>query len=273
MCGSVPRSIRVTNVTMFSPFVLSGLPLPEITVLPAGLDFGSQDVDAGATVSQTVTITNDGTVDLHITSVGLTGGDADQFSIESDTGEGTLTPGSARTIRVAFDPTTTGTKSANLSIQSDDGDEPVVDVSLGGSGTAAGLQVDKQVDTGGLSEVPLGDVVTYTIVIRNDGSGVAFNAVLTDPLPTAIESITWVQQGSAFLPTPRLVQWGPHDVAAQTAYTLSFSANVVTDTQFAGQTVDNVAYVVADNAGPDDDSAGFDIASDDFYIYLSSVLK
>jgi len=70
--------------------------LPEITVSPGSLVFGAQDVDAGPTLSQTVTITNDGAADLHISDVNRTGADAAEFVIESDSGEATLAPGYTR---------------------------------------------------------------------------------------------------------------------------------------------------------------------------------
>jgi hypothetical protein len=80
-------------------FVVKLVPTaPHITVSPLSLAFGSQDVDAGATISQTVVITNEGTADLTISSLVITGTDFSQFSIETDTGEGTLTPGSTRTV-------------------------------------------------------------------------------------------------------------------------------------------------------------------------------
>jgi len=124
---------------------------PEITVYPLNLSFGDQYVAAGATPSQTVTITNDGTADLNISSITLTGADPAEFLIESDTGEATLTPGSTRTVRVSFDPSGVGPKSANLTIVSDDSDEPSVDVTLSGMGTS----------------VP----VTYTLTVIKDGTG------------------------------------------------------------------------------------------------------
>jgi uncharacterized repeat protein (TIGR01451 family) len=109
---------------------------PEITVVPSSLAFGAQDVDAGPTPSQVVTITNDGSADLHVASISLGGGDAAHFEIESGGSPGVLTPGNTRAVQVSFDPSTTGAKSANLTIQSDDGDEPSVAVALSGTGTA-----------------------------------------------------------------------------------------------------------------------------------------
>jgi uncharacterized repeat protein (TIGR01451 family) len=114
---------------------------PEITVTPTSLAFGDRDVDDGATASQAVDITNDGSADLHISSVSLTGANTGQFAITSDTGESTLSPGGTRTVRVAFNPATTGAKSAALTILSDDGDEGTVDVALSGTGTDQDLEV------------------------------------------------------------------------------------------------------------------------------------
>jgi uncharacterized repeat protein (TIGR01451 family) len=123
----------------------------EITVHPLSLVFGDQDVGAGATASQTVTITNDGGLDLSIFSISLTGSNAAEFKIESDSSENPLAPGSTRTVWVSFDPASVGSRSANLSIQSDDSDESTVTVALSGTGTS-------------VSD-------TYTLTVSKDGMG------------------------------------------------------------------------------------------------------
>jgi uncharacterized repeat protein (TIGR01451 family) len=126
---------------------------PEITVNPLNLAFGNQLVDAGPTASQTVVITNDGTTALSFTgALTLTGADAGEFVLESDTGENPLTPGGTRTIQISFDPSSFGQKSANLAIRSDDDDELIVDVALSGTGT-------------------MGNDVYLPLVIRNSQSG------------------------------------------------------------------------------------------------------
>jgi len=110
------------------------IPRPEITVTPLALAFGDQLIASGATATQAVTITNDGTETLNITSVELTGADLADFNIESDTGEVALAPAATRTVTVEFDPTTAGAKTAALTVVSDDDDEPSVDVDLTGTG-------------------------------------------------------------------------------------------------------------------------------------------
>ncbi|MBN2006874.1 MAG: choice-of-anchor D domain-containing protein, partial [Anaerolineae bacterium] len=113
----------------------AGAAAPEIVVAPLALDFGEQDVDAGPAPSQTVIIGNEGSTELHITGVVLTGTGTGKFAIDGDTGEATLAPGATRTLQVSFDPSSTGAQTAVLSIQSDDADESTVNVALAGTGT------------------------------------------------------------------------------------------------------------------------------------------
>jgi hypothetical protein len=163
--------------------------LPEIIVAPASLAFGSQDVSAGATVSQTVTITNDGTIDLHITDISLTGGDAAHFQIESGGSPITLTTGCTHTVQASFDPTTAGAKSANLTIQSDDNDESTVDVALSGTG----IDIDPPTFPMGTVLITPTSGITVTVarpvfdwVDATDNVGVvSYTLVLTGPMETA----------------------------------------------------------------------------------------
>lgn len=115
-------------------------------------------------------------------------------------------------------------------------------------------------------------MVTYTIVIENSGSGVATNVVMTDPLLAGV-SFGSQSKGSALIALPGIIyQWGPYDVAARTAYTVAFTANVTDSRAFAGSTITNSAYIAASNAVPVDDSDSFTIAGG-FYIYLPVVLR
>jgi uncharacterized repeat protein (TIGR01451 family) len=137
----------------------------------------------------------------------------------------------------------------------------------------SGLRVSKSVDTGGLSEVPLGSVVTYTIVISNSDNTVASSVVMTDILPSGVSFADHLQ-GSVLLPLPdNVYRWGPYDIAAHTAYTVTFTAGVTTTAGFAGHSVTNIAYVADDYAGSDSDSASFTIASSGFDVYLPLVLR
>jgi hypothetical protein len=141
-----------------------------------------------------VVITNEGTADLTISSVIITGTDASQFSIETDTGEGTLTPGATRTVQVSFDPSTMGVKSAQLRIESDDSDEGTVDVSLSGTGLDQEITVSPLTLAFGSQDVDAGATISQTVVITNDGTAnLAISSVTlvgADPGHFTIESDT-----------------------------------------------------------------------------------
>ena len=134
MCDNDPQSIRVIDVTEFPTFTLRGL-APEIDVTPLALDFGEQPVDGGPTLSQMVTVTNQGLADLHISDITLSGVDAAEFAITEGGEAITLTANQTHTVHIAFDPESIGLKTAMLSLPSNDIDEPDVTVVLSGTGT------------------------------------------------------------------------------------------------------------------------------------------
>jgi uncharacterized repeat protein (TIGR02543 family) len=120
---------------------LTGVSDPDITVSPSSIDFG--DVKVGnESPGQTVKITNDGGPPLIIGTIATTGTDAGEFRITIDTCSGVnYAPGGWGTFSVVFRPTSPGTKSAYLSIPSNDLDEPTVNVPLTGRGTGNNLTV------------------------------------------------------------------------------------------------------------------------------------
>jgi uncharacterized repeat protein (TIGR01451 family) len=137
----------------------------------------------------------------------------------------------------------------------------------------SGLRVIKSVDTGGLSEIPLGNVVTYTLVISNSDGTVANSVVVTDILPSGV-SFGDQFQGSTPLPLPdNVYEWGPYDIAAHATYTIAFTAGVTIAADFAGRDVTNIVYVADDYAGSDSDSASFTIAGGGVDVYLPLVLR
>ena len=109
---------------------------PYITVTPASIDFGSVLVGSSSP-QQTITVTNDvaATADLVISAIDTGGADAGQFSKQNDNVSGqTISPGGSATLEVAFNPTSIGTKTAALSIPSNDPDDATVNVALSGTG-------------------------------------------------------------------------------------------------------------------------------------------
>lgn len=105
---------------------------PDINVSPASLDFG--DIMIGDSASGDVTVNNNGNADLTITLINITGTDAGDFSQTNNCV--TVPAGNSCTVTVTFAPSATGLKSATLSIESNDPDTPMVNISLTGNGIA-----------------------------------------------------------------------------------------------------------------------------------------
>ncbi len=93
------------------------------------LEFGT--VKQGHSKSMNVTITNTGTTQLTITSVGITGSDISDFGQRNNCTS--LAPGRNCIVSVTFTPTTTGSRSANLTVM-DNAQMGTTIVSLTGTG-------------------------------------------------------------------------------------------------------------------------------------------
>ena len=100
-------------------------------------DFGSTTTGTSSS-AVTFTIENTGTVDLTITSIALTGTDADQFFL-NDTTISPVAGSGSTTFTVTFLPTSVGSKSAKLTIVNDDADEGSYEINLIGTGTTSSV--------------------------------------------------------------------------------------------------------------------------------------
>ena len=109
--------------------------ISDIRASLAAVAFGELDLSFGASVAQTVTVTNTGSGELQIQSVSLNGADAGEFGLESGGSAAVLVANASQDIVVFFDPASTGIKGAVLRITSSDPDEPTVDVDLTGTGS------------------------------------------------------------------------------------------------------------------------------------------
>jgi hypothetical protein len=109
---------------------------PQISVSSASLNFGS--VSVGNSSSSALTVANSGSADLVIRQISISGASAVNFTTQNDRCTGTtLSPSQNCSLQVVFSPNSTGSKSANLSISSNDPATPSQTVSLSGSGTAS----------------------------------------------------------------------------------------------------------------------------------------
>lgn len=101
----------------------------------ASMSFGTQPLATYGS-PQTLTVTNTGHGDLTITGVQVSSGDVDDFLISYDTCTGNTLPiGGTCVIHVRFGPTSTGSRSATLTVSSNDPNSPL-SISLSGTGGA-----------------------------------------------------------------------------------------------------------------------------------------
>lgn len=99
-----PRIARLIGV---------GLPsAPLVCLSSTGLDFGTQQI--GTNVSQTITVTNCGSVALSITGVGITGGATNDYATSSVASCSSIAAGSTCSFNVTFTPTAVGSRSTTL---------------------------------------------------------------------------------------------------------------------------------------------------------------
>lgn len=107
---------------------------PDIGVEPKTHDYG--EVKVGESASKNFAIKNTGNADLIVTGVTLGGDNRSEFRLViSDGVPFTVTPGTSNDrLMVIFTPASRGTKSATLSITSNDPDQRTVNIPLSGSG-------------------------------------------------------------------------------------------------------------------------------------------
>ncbi len=144
-----------------------------LTRSPISLAFGSRDIDDGATAEQESTVTNTGTDSITVSGVTVGGSGAAHF--ERLTGQGTdcangtvLGAGQTCKVRARFDPTSTGTKSATVTVTTD-AEDPIV----GLSGTATQqLELSRSPDTlaFGSRDIDDGPTATQESTVTNTGT-------------------------------------------------------------------------------------------------------
>ncbi|WP_176441854.1 choice-of-anchor D domain-containing protein [Granulicella rosea] len=102
------------------------------SVSPTAINFGSLDI--GASVTQTVTVANTTTFasTVNVTKIAISGTNAADFSQTSTCTS--LAEGATCTITVTFTPTAIGARSAVLTVTNDSTSDPVLTVTLAGTG-------------------------------------------------------------------------------------------------------------------------------------------
>ena len=135
----------------------------------ASLDYGQ--VTVGTIATQTLTVSNDGDAELVISQLTITGTDSGDFTLFSDTCSDSSVPaGGSCTVEVDFNPALTGTKSAQLSIPSNDPDTSELLVGLTGEGAESVPQeINASVASLDFGNVTIGAIETLSVDISNQG--------------------------------------------------------------------------------------------------------
>ncbi|MGF1471233.1 MAG: choice-of-anchor D domain-containing protein [Rubrobacteraceae bacterium] len=162
-----------------------------LKITPDTNDFGSRQ--AGTRGAQTFTIENTGEAPLRIDRTSLAGTNDSQFTLNSNQCRGsTLDVGQQCTLEVVFAPTSEGAKSAQLVVESNAASSPDR-VALSGTATPspqppptkkANLSLEKRA-----SKAPptVGQKLTYTLKVRNNGPDRAANTKIVDSLPKGVK--------------------------------------------------------------------------------------
>ncbi len=161
--------------------------MPEISVSPMSIDFGS--VNTGSSAEQTITITSQGGAALTIGGIRLGGANPGRFAIRSDRCSGiTVSPSGSCTLRIDFKPLSIGPKTATLSIESDDPRNNVVTVSLKGLGTDT-LPPKGSLTINGGAKYAGKRAITLSLTASDNGGG---------PIQMCISSTTACSSWTAF---------------------------------------------------------------------------
>jgi probable HAF family extracellular repeat protein len=122
------RHFRLTSTT-----VISGT---NATLSPTSLTFSTWAIGTKS-VAKSVTLANDGSANLTVSGIAITGPNAGDFA-ETHTCGGSLAPGASCSISVTFKPTASGTRTAALTVTDNTAGSPQK-VALSGTGTTAKL--------------------------------------------------------------------------------------------------------------------------------------
>jgi hypothetical protein len=125
--GKKANSIVMVRTVAYTPPSTGS----DIAVDYPSMNFGS--ITVGDHSTQYLTVSNSGTADLSVTATTLSGTNSADFSVLNGA-PFTLAAGNARQIGLRFSPAAPGSRSASLSIASNDPDENPLTVSLSGTG-------------------------------------------------------------------------------------------------------------------------------------------
>ena len=186
--GSVSGNLAVvsnaSNPTLNIPLAGSAVQPGILTPTLPSINFGSVQVGNNKSLSET--ITNTGGSDVTITQAKATG---TGFSINGINPPLTLTPGGSITFNVVFTPPSAGSDSGTLAITSD-ASNPTLNISLFGTGTAAG-QLAVNPTTINFGSVVVGNNSQQTAQLVASGATVIVSSVNVSNAEFTVTGLTF----------------------------------------------------------------------------------
>lgn len=147
-------------------------PAPAVSLTATTLAFGSENV-GGSTTQPAVTLKNTGSAALSVSSIGITGANAGDFT-QTNTcpvaPNATLSAGSTCTISVTFQPATAGLLAADVTI-SDNATPSPQTISLTGTGTLPGISLSPASLTFAGQDVGPPPSAPQNVTLTNTGTG------------------------------------------------------------------------------------------------------
>jgi hypothetical protein len=170
--GTLSATIQISDNAVGSPhqITISGTgnaPTPTVALFPPVVTFTGIAVGQTST-AQPVTLTNNGTGPLTITSVQITGNNKDDFS-QTNTCGTTVAAAATCTINVTFKPADAGNRQANLLVNDNAPDTPQVTFLVGGESFAVSVSPPA-------AALTAGEAISTTVTI-SPGNG--FNQAVT----------------------------------------------------------------------------------------------
>lgn len=200
---------------------------PVLVLTPTALAFGDRAV--GSSGTQVVTVTNQGTGTLLISSLTLTGSGRHAFTVSPNAPFAVPANGTVA-LMVTFTPTSVGPASASLTLQSNDPTNPTASVNLSGTGVSGELQISlpagppiPELDFG---IVPVNTTQQRVVRLTNTGQApVSVQGASLQPGPFTVSGLGQVTlQPGAFIDFQ--VAFSPSNFAAFSAV-LTISSNAV----------------------------------------------
>ena len=196
----------------------SGVGGPGYLNAPGTLSFGS--IAVGSTQSKVLTLSNTGAQSLTISAATVTG---PGFTVSGLSLPYSLAAGSSTSLTVNFSPTTAGTDSGNLAINSNASD-PSVAVALSGSASSTSGTLGVTPGSVSFGNVTIGNTQTQSGSVTANGAGLTLSSVGSSSSAFTIGGLTLPVTLASGQSAPFTVTFAPTAAGAASA-SLSFIAS------------------------------------------------